>query len=135
MNKKGFTLAELLAVIVVLAIVSTLAVISVNRVVESGKKGVYQNLETSLKGGTENYFIANTSHLPAVNGNKSITYTELLKGNYIDEFEDPKGGDCSSSYVIVSRTMDKGVNFTLNYKSCVICKDNAGNIHYKTEGC
>ena len=135
MNKKGFTLAELLGVIVILAIISTLVVISVSRVVDNGKKGVYQNLETTLKGGTENYFIDNSSSIPAVNASKSITYTELLKGNYIDEFEDPKGGDCSSSYVIVSRTMDKGVNFTLIYKSCVICKDNAGNIHYKTEGC
>lgn len=135
MNKKGFTLAELLGVIVILAIISTLVVISVNRVVESGKKGVYQNLEKTLKGGTENYFIDNTVSIPAVNASKNITYTELLNGHYIDEFEDPNGGECSSSYVVVSREEDKGINFTLIYKSCVICKDNAGNIHYKTKGC
>ena len=135
MNKKGFTLAELLGVIVIVAILSTLAVISVNSIVENGKKGVYQNLEKTMKGATENYFVDNPTFLPTVGGSKNISYNDLLNGHYIDKFEDPKGGDCSSSYVRVERSADKGVNYTIKYLSCVICKDNAGNIHYKTEGC
>ena len=135
MNKKGFTLVELMGVIIILAILSTMAVIAINTVIKNSKTGLYQNLEKTLKGATINYFVDNATLVPAVNGSKNISYTELLSGHYIDEFEDPNGGECSSSYVNVTRTNDKGVNFTLSYKSCVICKDNAGNTHYKTEGC
>lgn len=138
MNKKGFTLAELLGVVVILAITSGLVVISVTALIKNGKNGVYQNLEKTLRGGAENYFIDNSSSIPSINGSKNITYIQLLNGNYIDKYDDPNGGDCSSSYVIVSRENNKGingVNYNLKYKSCVVCKDNKGNIHYKSDGC
>ena len=74
MNRKGFTLAELLGVIIIIAILSTVAVLSVNYVVQNGKKGVYQNLENTLKGAVENYLIDNSSKVPNIGGNKNITY-------------------------------------------------------------
>ena len=135
MNRKGFTLVELLGVIITIAILSTVAVISVNYVVQNGKKGVYQNLENTLKGAVENYLIDNSSKVPNIGGNKNITYEYLLENNYIDEFDDPNGGNCSSSYVNISRSNDNGVNYDLIYKSCVICKDKDNNIIYKTNGC
>ena len=52
-NKKGFTLVELLAVIVVLAIVSSLTVISVNHVIKTGKDSV-TNKQIELQRGLSN---------------------------------------------------------------------------------
>ena len=136
-DKNGFTLVELLGVIVVIAILSGLAVVSFNGVISSGKKGLYKNYEKTLEGATKNYYIDNISDIPAVSSNARIFYETLLDGKYIDELEDPNGGDCSSSYVDVTRGADNGNNFNLTYKACVVCtsKDNRSNIIYKTNNC
>ena len=133
MKKSGFTLVELLGVIVLIAIISGLAVISVNSVVNSGKIGLYKNYETTMEGAARNYFIENISSLPAVGGSKNISYEELVNTKFLDPFDDPNGGDCSSSYVVVSRTANKGNNFSLSYKACVICTE--GKLEYKSDGC
>ena len=136
-NNKGLTLVELLGVIVVIAILSALAVVSLNSVITSGKKGLYNNYEKTLEGAARNYYIDNISDIPSVGSSTRITYEILLGGKYIDKFDDPNGGDCSSSYVEVARGADNGNNFNLKYKACVVCtnKDNKSDIIFITDNC
>ena len=127
--KKGFTLVELLAVIVVLAILSGLAVVSMNGVFNTGKKGVYKNFESTIKSGVQNYLIENPDEVPNQSQSKEIKIT--LLGDFIDTLKDPNGGDCmTKSYVLVTRKKnneDNKDNYNLDYKICLICVDKANN--------
>ena len=134
MNNKGFTLVELLAVIVVIGILSALAVVSYNSLIGSGKKGLYKNYENTLKGGAQNYFIDNTGDIPAIGETIVLSYQTLLDKKYIEEFKDPNGGNCITSYVEVLRGNDIGSNYNLTYKACLICKDGS-NSYYVSNNC
>lgn len=134
MKNSGFTLVELLSVIVVLAIVMGIAVYSASYVTNKGKEGVYENYEQTLKGAAENYLTDdfaynNGLNFPMVGDTKTITYETLYNELFIDNLKDPKGGNCNSSYVKVTRGDDVGINFNLDYKVCLIC-DN-----YRSSGC
>ena len=141
MKKNGFTLAELLGVIVVIAIISGLAVISVSSILATGKKGVYKNYEETLEGATRNYFIDNINKIPSVGMSTKIYLDEILSENYLDNLDDPNGGDCNSeeynSYVLVTRQADINNNYNLEYKVCLMCYDydNNGFTYKSSDDC
>lgn len=139
MNKKGLTLVELLAVIVVIAILGGIAVVSVNHVTEKGKQGVYENYENTLKGAAELYLLENTDKIPneptganEFTTSPKITYDTLTTGLFMDKIKDPKGGKCDSSYVVVKRGKDISNNYNLIYYTCLICKNSDGTENYIT---
>lgn len=140
MKNKGFTLTELLAVIVLLGIVSTLATLSVNYIINKSRDTVYENFEANLKTGCENYLFhiltdddpTNDNIFPTLSETvKKIDYS-TLKNGFVDEMKDPKGGNCDSSYVVVTRKEDKGINYNLEYKVCLICVNDDGTENYIT---
>ena len=139
MKKNGFTLVELLGVIVVLAIISGLAVISMNTIIGTGKKGVYHNYEKTLIDASRNYYIDNMDKIPNVGSPVKLYAEFLVQNGYIDNLKDPNGGECikkdSHSYVLVTRESDINNNFNLNYKACLICQDTNGNNTYKSDDC
>ena len=49
MNRKGFTLVELIAVIALLAIIATISFVSINNVIEKSKVSDCENLILSIK--------------------------------------------------------------------------------------
>ena len=128
-DSKGFTLVELLGVIVVLGIVSGLAVVSINHLVKKGQDGVYQNYEATLKGSSDEYLIENPEKMPSIGGNINISYLTLKNAGLISELKDPRGGNCNSSYVIITRGNDVSNKYNLTYKVCLICGS------YKSSDC
>lgn len=138
-NKKGFTLIELLGVIVILAIVMGVAIVSVSYIVDSGKSGVYSNYEDTLETAAENYLIEETLDMnndvnkvlfPKIGETVNIKYSNIKSNDSsFKSLTDPNGGNCDNSYVLVTRNQDKGINYNLTYKVCLIC-DN-----YKSAGC
>lgn len=133
MHKKGFTLVELLAIIVILAILGTVAMITVNYITDKGKTGVYENYEKTLSGSAELYLLENTEKIPSVNGNTRVTYDTLTTELFMDKVKDPKGGSCQSSYVYIERGVDVSNNYNLTYHACLICKNADDSINYKSE--
>ena len=144
MKKNGFTLVELLGVIVLIAILGGLAVVSVNNVIQSGKNGLFNNYEKTMEGAAQNAItdyvnassnkIENSVLLTKIKNNWNsssfeLSYSELLNNKYIDELKDSSGEICDSSKVIITKDANKGNNIMFKYKACVIC----GN--YKTKGC
>ena len=130
--KKGFTLVELLGVIVVLAILSGIAVVSVSSLIDKGREDVYLDYEKTLESGAQNYLITHLDKIPTSGHPTTIYYTDLMNDDAsYKNLKDPKGGSCNSSYVKVSRASvsENEINYDLNYQVCLICN------YYKSSGC
>ena len=123
MNNKGFSLIELLAVIVILGIIGTIGVLSYTVVTDNVENKVFTTYEKSMKDSAMMYIIDN-----GYPNSGKILLSDLLNGIYIEDFENPSSNDkCLNSYVNV--TKNNGDKTDLSYKSCLVC-DN-----YKTSGC
>ena len=130
MKNKGFTLVELLGVIVLVVIVSGLAVYSVSVIIQNGKKGIYKNHEATLKSAAENYYIDNIDNIPNIGKQGVLSMADLA--SYLDKIIDPNGGSCEFSKVYVFRDNDVSNNIKLSYKVCLICK-NGDNETYASD--
>ena len=136
MNKKAFTLAELLGVIMIIAILGGIAVYSVSHVIRSNQTKVIKSYEETMKAATYNYLIDNSNQIPLVNVSRSISLNQLISSGYIDPFEGITSSECqnvnSNSYVLVTRGPDLDNNFNLEYKVCFACFDNNNETTYET---
>jgi len=91
MNKKGFTLVELLAVIIILALLVVLASTSVTKLVGDSKNDLYNSQIELIKSAAQIWGADNLDKLPEV-GKCSYLTLENLKGyGLIDpEINNPK---------------------------------------------
>src|SRR5574344_1756215 len=62
MNKKGFTLLELLAVIVVLAIIALIVTPFVTKAIDEAKKGAFKDSSYGVMVAAEIYYMKNLSY-------------------------------------------------------------------------
>ena len=128
-NKKGFTLVELLAVIVIIALLSSIAAISYTTFVNSTRDRVYKTYEDTMKASAEMYLIDNPNMIPSINGNTKLYLNDLLINNDIEQIKNPKDSNdiCSSSntandsYISIERGTNVEGNFNLTYKVCLRC--------------
>ena len=124
MNKKGYTLIELLAVIAILGILMGLAYVGVSSYLRSTTKAVIDDYEKNLKTAATNYLIKNSDMVPDVNQEVVLDAQELKDKGFLEEMMDPrnKNSSCvSGSYV---KVVNKGVvsyNRDLEYKVCLKC--------------
>lgn len=126
-NRKGFTLVELLGVIVVLAIIGGIATLAITNYLGNSKEKVYRNYVATLKTTVEDYliddFAKNGNLLPNVGGNRTFTLKELIDAKVIEELKDPNGGTCDpeNTTVTVKRGVDTDINFNLTYDVYLDC--------------
>jgi type IV pilus assembly protein PilA len=86
MKDKGFTLIEILAVIVVLAIVSVIVIPAIDRFLRNADNTAYEMQIDTIIDGVKNWEADNPASLPANNGDQYIVYlSELKAGNYVRE--------------------------------------------------
>ena len=140
MKNKGFTLVELLAVIMILGIIMTIAIVSVSQYITSSRNQTYTEHEDTLKRAAQNYLLDHTDLIPQASGGETtITGQELYDGDYVRELEDPRSKtNCAdeNSYVIVHRDPDtidagkKNFNANLTYIVCLKCSNT-----YKSTTC
>lgn len=122
MKKRGFTLVELLAVIVILGIIISIVTINVNENSNKRKKLDYENMVKLIEKNTELLVSENekiytdvTNKLAKMDDKCIINYQVLIDNNLVDEAEkDPRNGKKIShnSYVIISINN----NYDLEYK-------------------
>ena len=148
MNKKGFTLIEMLAVIIILGIILSFSSYSFYKYITSSSKKSFDIAVKSFKDATEaayadcnanfslNTFCSNHS-IPEVGSTDTIYLSELVDNQYIDKIKNPYDTStfCSetSSYIIVS-THSKDIthngeivgteNNDITYKVCLVCDNN-----------
>ena len=127
MKNKGFTLVELLGVIVVLAIISGIATLAITNYIGNSKEKVYRNYVATLKTTVEDYliddFAKNGNLLPNVGGSRTFTLNDLINAKVIEELKDPNGGTCNQTTTIVTvkRDVDTDINFNLTYDVYLDC--------------
>ena len=93
-NKKGFTLIELIAVIIVLSIIALIATPIVTGIMESSRKKAYDNIVTNIEDSAYKYSIYN-----------NLGYSELYKPLQLSEIQN--SGYLESKDIIDPRNNEK----------------------------
>ena len=121
-NRKGFTMMELLATIVIIGIVMTIGVVAVSNIV-TNSRNKYNNTQKELvQSAAQEYYLNNKTKLPTVYlEEQKVTLKELESGKYINSVKDAYGSLCSKddSYVVVTKTG----NNKYKYNAVLKCGD------------
>ncbi len=123
MKKRGFTLVELLGVIVILAIIMGIAVVAVMRLNGNVDVTYYNQLEESLLLSGGEYFSYSKDNQPGIFGDQvKVTLKDLVDKKYIDEeIKDKKGNTCDLEKSYVGAYKDQ-IDKT-KYFVCLWCGD------------
>lgn len=119
-NKKGFTLVELLCVIVILGLLITGSVLAITKMIEHSKKKSIEVQEKLVVKACQSYVQDHREKAPKVVGeSKNITLRELKEYKYLTEdIYNPNKESCmENSYVLVTRQENKELKF-LPYLYC-----------------
>ena len=131
-NKKGFTMLELLAVIIILGILISLAYTSISRYINQARSTTYEDFEKNITSGVTNYLIDHTGSIPNEGESLVVDVEKLVCEGYVEDLQDPRKSSktCNlDSYAIVKRNANTGYNMDIDYEACLVC---AG---YKSPAC
>lgn len=123
-SRKGFTMLELLAVIIILGILLTLAYVGVSQYISQTNDTVYEDFEKNITSGVTNYLIDHSGSIPSVGESLVVDVEKLVCEGYIEDLEDPREASktCNlESYAIVKRNNNTGYNMDIDYSACLKC--------------
>lgn len=109
MRKKGFTLVELLGVIVLLGIIGLIAVPTVNTLIKKSRERAIAVQEKEIINAAKSWSSENTSSLPD-DGMIFVKIQDLIDGNYIPGDTIDKINDTKYSTMCVKITADTKYN-------------------------
>ena len=120
LNKKGFSMVEIIATVAILGIFSVIGIVSVNSIIERGKEEHYVSAEKALKMTAESYAQANRNYLPKNVGEmRKVTLKQLVEDNYIEQIKDYYDKECylEESYVQIFKYSKTDYSY-LPYLKC-----------------
>lgn len=130
MNKKGFTLVELLAAIAIIALLSGIAMISYSALVERSRRRSFEAYEKTMYAQAMEVLVESTldQTRPSLIPRNGESIRLDLDDLEIDPFVNPKNKNdtCPTSYVLVTRNDNdtSGAHVdAFDYKVCLICPD------------
>ncbi len=113
----GFSLIELVAVVMIIGILLVIAVPQIYRFINKGKKDYYKKLENNISVAAANYFEDYRALLPREIGHvNEINIEELVQSKYIDTLKDEKGNSCTGKVIT-----EKVKNDSYEYYACIEC--------------
>lgn len=134
MKKNGFTLVELLAVLVIMGLLSLIIVPNVTKYIKSSTKTTYETYKHTLADAAKNYIIDHPEEVPedvyshVTNG--PVTTLEaktLIEGGYMESLKEPKNSKktCDDNSRVFVRLIGYGANDTkvLAYYVMLKCQD------------
>lgn len=119
-KKNGYTIVEVLAVVLIIGLLLAIAVPVVNKQLNDFRGDYYVKLEESIKSGGQEYIADKKFSKPKkLLYSEIITLKELEDGKYIDEVVDYVGKSCDleESYVVVVKVAEN----KYDYHTCLKC--------------
>ena len=127
-NNKGFTLVELLAVIILLAVLGGLASIAYSSIVKSGEESLYTAYENTMYSDIMQLLSTHVELIPGNGKTKEFKLSLMISKGYIEPINNPRNKDdlcnSNSSYVKVMRNdSSDGIAHvdSLTYLVCLVC--------------
>lgn len=123
-NNLGFTLVELMAVIIVLGVISVIVIPSAMKMVNDNSLKIYKIKEKEIMNATKDYakyskdFVAPTSSEA-----RYVTIEKLVSGNYINKILDNKSGNECNAFAKITLNNIHGYD----YEVCLICDEYTTN--------
>lgn len=114
---KGFTLIELIAVILILGIIAVITTVSVNNSYVKSKESLYDTQLEIIDSATKKWIVANSGYLPSDGSKYNLELSKLVADGYLDDGDviDPRTKETFDGYVEIY--FDESVN---QYKSKLI---------------
>lgn len=144
--KKGFTLVELLAVIVILGLLALIAVPTVTKTIKNYRQNLYDVQLSNIKDAAKTWASEDITRLPEDGSTKMVTLGTLKSDGLVDDdIKDPRTKeklDDNSTYVliknisgrykytVVSNTVDSEFTMDSMCPGCVFTKYDISNSHY-----
>lgn len=115
-NKKGFTLTEILAVIAILGVILAIAVPSYNSLSKKFEKAYYEKLEGSVLAAAKSYYKENAESRPAeLLYSNVVTFSDLKENKNIDDIKGYKSVDDLKGRIIIVKKVEG-----YDYKMCYL---------------
>ncbi|MDD5980132.1 MAG: polymorphic toxin-type HINT domain-containing protein [bacterium] len=124
-NKKGFTLVEVLSVLIIMGILATLIVASIGKYKERAADEYINSLEGQMELAAKSYYSDHPNELPRgqIENGEKIYSTKIMAstladaGYFTNELVDQNGNSCEDqSYAIANN-----INSKISYDVCLIC--------------
>jgi prepilin-type N-terminal cleavage/methylation domain-containing protein len=90
-NQKGYSLVEVLAVIVILGFIASIGLLSISNVIAKSKDKTFVNNALTIVHAADLYL--NNERMEDKNSVTKITYADLYNLNFINKFHDPYTGE------------------------------------------
>lgn len=125
MKKNGFTLVELLAVIIILGVITTIFVPNTIKLLKENNLKIYKIKESELIRAAKDYsnYDKNFSSPTEMELEKYITMTQLVDGGYMNSILDTSSGKECRAFVKVTLNDISGYN----YEACLLCDEYSTN--------
>lgn len=128
-NNKGFTLVEVLAVVIILGIVLASAIVGYSKYIEKTKKNYYSSQEKLLTQAGRDFFNDNRGFLPVdIGAQNCVLLKTLIDNKYIDPVKDYNKENCSKEN---SRVCAQKISLTsYKYETQLVCNNDMEIINY-----
>ena len=115
MNKYGFTLVELLTVIIIIALISGIATIAYTNLLDYSNPLFYRSLEENIELATNDYLMDHRDITPIGNDTAEINLGDLEEAKYVEKVIDVDGNKCTGKIVVYRE------NNRNRYDVCLTC--------------
>lgn len=116
MKQKGFTLVELLGVIIILGIISLIVIPIVSGTVKKQRNKLYNKQVSTIEDAAEGWGAENTDILPSLDGSTYVSLDDLVIGGFLKnaDIKDPRNEEILTGCVKI--TYDSSYNqYTYKY--------------------
>ena len=126
LNNKGFTLVEVIAVVVILSVLSLLIVPSISGLLNRSKENSYNDLINSIKLSCEQYINDNRYNISIGSCNNDICFVKdvyvssLVENGYLT----PSGTDDSGDYIVNPKDKKIKMDMEHSYVKVTFDKNN-----------